>query len=61
VSLESLQDALEQAGVVARVEARGKLAVLSAAPGKIDPATRRRIVAIAQEHGFTNVAVEIAA
>lgn len=61
MSLESLQDALEKAGVAAAVEARGKLVVLSLAGVKLDPASRRRIVAIAQEHGFSNVAVEIAA
>jgi len=61
VSLESLQDALEKAGVAAHVEARGKLVVLSLAGAKLDGASRRRIVAIAQEHGFSNVAVEIAA
>jgi hypothetical protein len=62
VSVESLRDALARAGVAAQVEARGKLVVLSPNPSpQLDVASRRRIVAIAHEHGFTNVAIEIAA
>jgi hypothetical protein len=58
MNAESFGQALRQAGLDAPVEAQGKVAVLGA-PLPLDPATRRRVVALGREHGFANVAVEL--
>jgi hypothetical protein len=56
----SLEAAFAAAGVPGRVEAHGRLAVFvprSSLP--LDGPTRRRLVALARDHGFTNLAVEV--
>lgn len=55
-------DALRERGLSFTVEGRGRIALLqphvSAAP-EIDPATRRLIVQLARDAGFSNVALEL--
>jgi hypothetical protein len=62
LSAEALQQALAALGIHGSVEARGALAILSlegdAAPFR-DPELRARLVAIASEHDFTNLALEV--
>lgn len=62
MSAEALRQALAALGLQGAVEARGALAILSldgdAAPLR-DPEIRARAVAIASEHGFTNLALEV--
>ena len=58
---ERLEAALVSAiGPDARVEERGRVAILQSAIVPLDAASRRRIVALAREHGFANVALELA-
>ena len=62
MSAGALRDALRSAGIEATVEARDRLAILTARPGVfVDPARRERAVELAREHGFTHVAVELTA
>lgn len=62
MSADALRDALRAAGVDSTVEARDRLAIVTAAPGAFaDPRLRERAVALAREHGFTHVAVELPA
>jgi hypothetical protein len=59
----SLEDALAALGIPCVVEADNRLAVLRALPGSpsfADDALRLRIVALATEHGFSHVAVDLA-
>ena len=61
----ALREALSSRGLVFDVEARDKLAVLiardpAAAKRLTDPEERGAIAALAREHGFTHVALEIA-
>jgi hypothetical protein len=61
----ALREALSSRGLVFDVEARDKLAVLiardpAAAQRLTDAEERQAIVALAREHGFTHVALEIA-
>jgi hypothetical protein len=58
---ESLRRSLASIGVVARVEARERLAVLIASDPSalLDAELRRRALVLAREHGFTNLALEI--
>ena len=61
-SREALEQALHAAGVQCRVEAWDALAVAVPAPGDRrleDPQLRRRAVAIAREHGFSHLALEL--
>ncbi|HEY9478477.1 MAG TPA: hypothetical protein VIP79_00240 [Gemmatimonadaceae bacterium] len=62
MSAGALRQALAALGLHGTVEARGALAVLSldsdAAPLR-DPELRARVVSIASEHGFTNLALEV--
>jgi hypothetical protein len=62
LSTEALRQALAALGIHGSVEARGALAILSLeddpAPFR-DPELRARAVAIASEHGFTNLALEV--
>lgn len=59
----SLGAALAELGVAAAVEPRERLAVLRAAPGALaglhEGARRREVVALAAQHGFSHVAVEL--
>ena len=60
MSAASLREALRAAGVDSTVEARDRLAIVTAVPGAfVDPAAREHAVAMAREHGFTHVAVEL--
>lgn len=62
MSAEALRQALATLGLHGSVEARGALAVLSldgAAASLGDPEIRARAVALASEHGFTNLALEL--
>lgn len=61
MSAEALATALEALGVRGRVEARGKLAIVTVrdADALRDPALRERAVAVAQAHGFANLALEL--
>jgi hypothetical protein len=61
----ALREALSSRGLVFDVEARDRLAVLiardpAAAKRLTDADERKAIVALANEHGFTHVALEIA-
>jgi hypothetical protein len=62
LSAEALRQALAALGIRGVVEARGALAILSidddAAPLR-DPELRARAVALASEHGFTHLALEV--
>ena len=57
----SLARALDEAGLRCDVAARGRLAVvaMSDAAPLVDPATRRRVTALAVACGFTHVALEL--
>jgi hypothetical protein len=58
---KALERALSAEGVAGPIESRGRLAVLTPEPGtRFDARVRRRLVALAREHGFTNLAVELA-
>lgn len=60
MSADALEAALRVAGMTARVEARGGLAIVLADPAAFaDPELRERAAALAREHGFTHVAVEL--
>lgn len=62
MSAEALRVALRGAGIDATVEARDRLAIVTAPPAVFsDPEIRERTVALAREHGFTHVAVELPA
>ena len=61
---DRLAEAVRALGVAASVEARGRLAVLrhDGDPARLaDPVLRRRLGAAALEHGFTHLALELAA
>lgn len=62
MSAEALRQALAALGLRGVVEARGALAIFSiegdVAPLR-DPEIRARAVALASEHGFTNLALEV--
>jgi hypothetical protein len=61
-SREALEHALHALGVSCRVEAWDALAVAIPARGDRrleDPELRRRAVAIAREHGFSHLALEL--
>lgn len=57
----ALAQVLAEAGLPCRVEASGRLAVLTTHdPAPLaDPATRRRVAALAAARGFTHVALEL--
>jgi hypothetical protein len=64
VSASSLSAALRDAGVACEVDARDGLAVITAKSGHErfgDENLRRRVLALAREHGFTHAAIELAA
>ncbi len=62
MSAEAFEGALRAAGIRARVEARGGLAIVIAEPAAFaEPALRLRATSLAREHGFTHVAVEVSA
>ena len=59
----SLEDALAALGVPCAVDVEQRLAILRPMPhatGFTQLATRTRIVALAREHGFTHVALDLA-
>lgn len=62
MSADALEQALRALGVDGRVEARGGLALLvprAGAGALADGSLRRRAAALAREHGFTHLALEI--
>lgn len=63
MSAEVLETALASLGVRGRIETRDRLAVLIATDDEavvlLDEATRGRAVAIAREHGYANLALEL--
>jgi hypothetical protein len=62
VSAETLQSALQTSGMRALVEARARLAIITALDGesaRAVAAARDRIVALASAHGFSHVALEV--
>ncbi|HEU4563375.1 MAG TPA: hypothetical protein VFS05_01955 [Gemmatimonadaceae bacterium] len=60
MSAEALAGALAALGVRAGVEARDGFALISAAPDAFaDEALRAKVVALAAEHGFRSVALEV--
>lgn len=64
MSAERLRRALGSLGLAAEVEARDRLAVLRTASApelRRVAAQRSRVAALAMEHGFTHVALEIGA
>jgi hypothetical protein len=63
VSADSLRQSLAEAGFVAEVEARDRLAVIrprDAASARAITAERMRVSAIAARHGFSHAALELA-
>jgi hypothetical protein len=62
MSATALAAALRADGVDCEVEARDRLAVVRERDGGdalIDPAVRRRALALARAHGFTHLALEL--
>jgi hypothetical protein len=62
LSAEALRQALVTLGIHGSVEARGALAILSLegdAARLRDPEVRARVLDLATEHGFTNLALEV--
>lgn len=61
MTVGSFEHALALIGVVGTVEARGSLAVLTAAASTqlSDAVVRDAAVALALQHGFTNLALEL--
>ena len=59
MSADTLRQALTAVGVDAAIEEQGRVAVITS-PVPLDAASRRRIVALGREHGFSNVALELA-
>ena len=59
----SLAAAVAALGIQCSLEARGGLALLMPAPASVerlqDPDTRRAVLALAREHGFTHVGIEL--
>jgi hypothetical protein len=59
----SLAAAIAELGVRCALEARGGLALLLPVPESVallqEPQTRRTVLALAREHGFTHVAIEL--
>lgn len=60
MSARQLAEALAEAGIGAAVEEQGRIAIVTSASLPLDAASRRRIVALAREHGFANVALDLA-
>ena len=61
MSADSLQHALAAIGIDAVVEGKGRIAVLTVCGSvSLDNASRRRIVALGREQGFSNIALELA-
>lgn len=57
----ALERSFAEEGVVGRIEARGRLAVFTpVSPFVPDAGMRRRLVALARQHGFANIAIELA-
>lgn len=63
MSAAALRQALATLGLHGTVEARGALAVLSLDGDDVsplgDPEFRAKVVSLASEHGFTNLALEL--
>ena len=60
MSAERLRAALEERGIAARVEVRDGFALLRAPAALLADARRREaVVALAAEHGFRSVALEL--
>ena len=62
MSAAALEEALRRIGVDGRVEAREGLALLvprAGAAALADASLRRRAAALAREHGFTHLALEL--
>ena len=61
----ALAAALGAMGLPCRVESRARLAVIMAGPAHAarltDPALRREVFALAKQHGFTHLAIELSA
>ena len=61
----ALAAALRSAGIACEVEARAALALIVASPAEVTRLAaddrRRGVLALARQHGFTHVAVELAA
>lgn len=56
-----LERSFADEGVTGRIEARGRLAVFTPASSIApDARMRRRLVALARQHGFANIAIELA-
>ena len=61
MTLDALRDGLTSAGLDARVEERGRVAiVIPNGEMTLNGEARRRVVALARQHGFSNVCVELA-
>ena len=61
MSAENFQQALAASGIEVTVEEKGRVAVLTTGSRlALDPASRRRIAALGREHGFSNIALELA-
>lgn len=64
MSAETLQSALLATGVRASVEGRDRLAIITArdaASARAVAGDRQRVVTLASAHGFSHVALEVAA
>ena len=62
MSVSALAAALQAMGLECRVEPRENLALITSTesrPSFVDGELRRRVLALAREHGFTHVAIEL--
>jgi hypothetical protein len=61
MSAATFQESLASAGIDAVVEEKGRVAVITTRENvPLDGASRRRIVALGREHGYSNIALELA-
>lgn len=59
---QALADALRQYGLDCRVDARDRMALIIVGQGTarlVDDVLRSRVIALAREHGFTHVALDV--
>lgn len=65
MSADSLTHALATIGIVCRVDARDRLALLvsedaeALADRALEPPVRERVLDLVREHGFTHIAIEL--
>jgi hypothetical protein len=61
MSADGFREALAAIGIDARVDGQGRVAVVTTGTRlSFDAGSRRRIVALGREQGFSNIALELA-